>query len=1033
MRSLTLLTSLLLAACGSVDGNYRPGAPTLADLQPVALPPDSAALPQVAAPQLTQIYRDLLTHQNTPASRLQIMHRLADIEMRAAEEALTSGDTQQHLFDAAIESYTALLRDYPDYTARDQILYQLAKAHDLNGNSAQSHELLQQLTATTPDSPYLTEAQFRRAERAFAEADYAAAEQLYSAVTSQGVASPYATRALYMQGWTRYKQADYAGAIDSFTRNLDNLLPHEEAIAGLDRGNRELVNDSLRVLGLAFSHLAGAQTIASVTSTADTHPYRHLLYQSLGDLYLSQERYRDSADTFSKYRSSYPRSRWAQRYQIQVINAYQSGGFRDLILSAKQDYVRDYAVTGDYWQQSSERQRTEINGHLGTFLEELANHYHALAQEQRRGGTGKSGAQAHYALAARYYEAFLQSFPADPQAARLALLLADSLYEAGNYAQAIVRYEQVAYVYDNAAGAADAAYSAILAYDKLTPPDDDLHAHNRKRIAAQLRFFAAFPQDDRAPAVLAHAAQALFGQQDYAAALDAANTLTQQASGLAAEQLTAALLLQADALFELQRFADAEQAYHAVALQMSGEDARLNAVVERLAASIYRQAEAQVRNGQDLAAAQQFSRVLEAAPTSAIRLNAQYDAAAAFMRAGALTEANALLLDFRQRFPQHELSAGIAGTLVTNYEQQEQWHAAAAELDQLQASQPPGEQSRQALLVAAQYYEKAADIPSAIKRYRNYATLWQTPVAQHLEVLDKLSTLLQEAGRQQEYDALQGEIMQAHDSAGEQQSPRSTYLAARACSVLAEDAYNAFRSIKLRQPLRDSLREKKRAMERSLTLYSKCNTYAVEEFSTLSNYRIADLYHHLSRDLLASQRPESLDSLALEQYELMLEEQAFPFEEKAIAAHESNIKRCQDGVYDEWVRRSFDSLAQLLPARYRKPERTDDESIATTQGFFKRRAVRKVLGINEEAIALREQGDFAAAEQRYLRALSIAEEHAATHRNIGILYDLYVGDPDKALRHYKRYQSLTGDSDRAMAGWIADLQRRHSSTDREVI
>jgi hypothetical protein len=58
----------------------------------------------------------------------------------------------------------------------------------------------------------------------------------------------------------------------------------------------------------------------------------------------------------------------------------------------------------------------------------------------------------------------------------------------------------------------------------------------------------------------------------------------------------------------------------------------------------------------------------------------------------------------------------------------------------------------------------------------------------------------------------------------------------------------------------------------------------------------------------------------LEQYNVLLEEQAFPFEEKAIKLHEVNAARAKDGTYDEWVQKSYAALAQLNPGRYGKVE-----------------------------------------------------------------------------------------------------------------
>ena len=60
--------------------------------------------------------------------------------------------------------------------------------------------------------------------------------------------------------------------------------------------------------------------------------------------------------------------------------------------------------------------------------------------------------------------------------------------------------------------------------------------------------------------------------------------------------------------------------------------------------------------------------------------------------------------------------------------------------------------------------------------------------------------------------------------------------------------------------------------------------------------------------------------MELEEYELALEEQAYPFEEKAISTHKSNLELVSRGVYNEWVDKSLQKLAVLVPARYNKPE-----------------------------------------------------------------------------------------------------------------
>lgn len=95
-------------------------------------------------------------------------------------------------------------------------------------------------------------------------------------------------------------------------------------------------------------------------------------------------------------------------------------------------------------------------------------------------------------------------------------------------------------------------------------------------------------------------------------------------------------------------------------------------------------------------------------------------------------------------------------------------------------------------------------------------------------------------------------------------------------------------------------------------------------------------------------------------------------------------------------------------------------------------ALNKALEINPASaeaqhqlgIVYREKGNFAAALSAYEGALKLNPEYALAHRNIGILYDLYLLKPAQALTHYRRYQTLAGGEDKAVEGWIVDLERR---------
>ena len=184
--------------------------------------------------------------------------------------------------------------------------------------------------------------------------------------------------------------------------------------------------------------------------------------------------------------------------------------------------------------------------------------------------------------------------------------------------------------------------------------------------------------------------------------------------------------------------------------------------------------------------------------------------------------------------------------------------------------------------------------------------------------------LARETGNEQARLNMLDEIVRVDATAGAQRTDRTRYLAATASLELAEPVRKRFAVVKLTQPLAESLKLKKSLMEDVIAAYTGAADYGVAEVTTAATFRLGEVYELFSSDLLASDRPADLDPDALEQYEILLEEQAFPFEEKAIDLYKANASRAPEGVYDAWVRKSFERLAGLMPARYAKEERSED-------------------------------------------------------------------------------------------------------------
>ena len=79
---------------------------------------------------------------------------------------------------------------------------------------------------------------------------------------------------------------------------------------------------------------------------------------------------------------------------------------------------------------------------------------------------------------------------------------------------------------------------------------------------------------------------------------------------------------------------------------------------------------------------------------------------------------------------------------------------------------------------------------------------------------------------------------------------------------------------------------------------------------------------------------------------------------------------------------------------------------------------------NLQASIYRETSDFEKSEALHKENMKVWAGYKPAYRNLGILYDLYMGKSEEALPYYQQYNVLLVEEDRQVLGWILDIQRR---------
>ena len=136
-------------------------------------------------------------------------------------------------------------------------------------------------------------------------------------------------------------------------------------------------------MSITFSYADGPKTIDDFVKHRKARPYYYLLYARLGDLYIEKERYTDAADTYRAFVSQDRNNEKAPLLEMQAIEAYSKGGFPQLVLQGKKEFVENYSYGTPYWQGRTPQGEPKVVAELKTNLKDVAQYYHAQAQRSK--------------------------------------------------------------------------------------------------------------------------------------------------------------------------------------------------------------------------------------------------------------------------------------------------------------------------------------------------------------------------------------------------------------------------------------------------------------------------------------------------------------------------------------------------------------------------------------------------------------------------------------------------------------------------
>jgi len=893
--------------------------------------------------QVREEYKELLDLVDDDFLKEQIERRIAGVSMSEGDHSLAAGKKpNKGYYRDAINSYIDILEKYPNSPDNAEVLYQLSKAYEMEGEPKNAEKMLNRLVTLHPNYENIAEAHFRLGDINFNNKKYNAAESHYRFV-AESSAKNLELNAQYMLGWSLYKQTEFDQALESFAYVLSIILDKESS-ANLTNAEKPLVEDTLHSISLSLVNVGGPKQIPAVKGLQNKE-YVWQVYEDLGAYYIEKNRYFDSAATYQAYIDAFPMDKRSPEMHTKMIASYEKGAFSRKVLEAKQDYVARYGKTGKFWAQADAPLRNQISNNLKPYLVELAAHFHAQAQKQNELAKGKEKTDAEqfavlsektqesYSNATAYYGEYLTSFPDAADRAKQRFLKAEAHFEAGQLSAAAADYEAVSYQYQDKEYGNRAGYAAIIAHQnrvkELEGKEKAKAAEQEKAVASMLRFTKNYDSDKRSPAVLTNAAEYLFSLNRYQDAIDVASNLISGKKSLDADLKQTAYGIIAHSYYQQKKYVLASENYDNQRKILGVKHKDYTAISERMATSVYQYAQELIAAEKKPEAAQQMLRIKSIAPNSKVRVIAQYDAAVILLGEKQWQPAINELTQLRALYPQHELAAEFPRKLAFAYEKAEQLKPAAETYEYLYKNDKDANIRRDALFAAAGLREKLGEYKTANEYYKTWARDYEQPFDTRMEARYHVALtygLMNDEARKLYWLR---RIDEGDAEAGAQRTDRSRWLAAWASVEYGDYFAKEFSRRRLTASnLNSVLPQKQEKMQDAISRYEKAAGYGMLEFTTKSTYKIASLYQEMAADLRGMSTPSGLSKQDAAMFHQLVEQQAAPMIDLAVSVHNSNAEQGWKGFYNEWIDKSFKELAVLQPARFNKfeeQERYGDE------------------------------------------------------------------------------------------------------------
>ena len=377
----------------------------------------------------------------------------------------------------AMDAYARLLKAFPKYQRRDEVLFSLAYDLEDVGRGDEAVERYRALIRDFPESKYAPDAWLEVGNHAFDKGNLAAAQDAYQHASRIGSARvrSYAT---YKLAWCDFNLGEFEGAREKLSRVVDGS-------AGGTRTLLDLRTEALVDLTRVYVRLDRPEDGLAYFQRNTQGPERRKLVTRLANALAEAGENQGALRVYKAALEAEPLAPEAAGWQQAVVRSYDGLHDRERV-RVEARALAEMCHPGTRWWTANAGSPQSLRAGFDAAEEGLRTLVTAYHQEAQRTGSPRT-----YRLAADVYRAYLSAFArdADPawtsdHAFNMSFYAAEIAWALGDWRAAAEQYERVvefqvpdrpmAREVSDERYRATAAYDAVLAWDRLV---DAEHGH----------------------------------------------------------------------------------------------------------------------------------------------------------------------------------------------------------------------------------------------------------------------------------------------------------------------------------------------------------------------------------------------------------------------------------------------------------------------------------------------------------------------------------------------------------------------------